>query len=134
MIGADKVGTTLRYLVQKYSESYRNPNLAAFIVCEPHTMTSWYATPEASKPGCYVFYSATGEILYVGKASLTSDMGARIAAHDYQKPRSAWREQAAFVQFVIVPEAFESPSLEEFLINELRPTGNIRGRPLTTSE
>ena len=110
MIGADNIGTLLRDVVQRYGEKYRNPQLPPFTVCELHSMTSWYATPEASKPGCYVFYSTNGEILYVGKASLTSDVGARLAAHDHRKPRTSRREQSAFVQFVSVSEAFEAPS------------------------
>jgi hypothetical protein len=124
------IGTALREYVAIYCGKYRNPQLEPFVVCEPHNMKSWYRTPEASKPGCYVFYSDAGEVLYIGKASLTRDVGDRLAAHDYRKPRASWRKQAAFVQFVSVSEAFEAPSLEEFLLTRLSPIGNIRrGKP-----
>lgn len=121
---------TLADLVRGYCEQYRNPQLPPFVVHDAHTMTSWYRTPESSKPGCYVFYSEGGEILYVGKASLRSYVGARLAFHDRQKPRALWRERATAVQFVSVTEAFEAPSLEEFLIERLRPAGNVRGGKL----
>jgi hypothetical protein len=114
-------------LVRLYCEKHRNPHLPPFIIHKPHDMKSWYATPESSKQGCYVFYSKDGEVLYVGKASLSASMGSRLAAHDRRIPRSQWRERAAFVQFVSVTEPFEAPSLEEFLIERLRPTGNVRG-------
>jgi hypothetical protein len=121
------VGSALSELVRVFCERYRNPQLPPFIVHEPHSMTSWYASPESAKSGCYVFYSQSGEVLYIGKASLTASMGSRLASHDRAIPRSPWREQAAFVQFVSVAEPFEAPSLEEFLIEKLRPIGNIRG-------
>jgi hypothetical protein len=126
------IGAELREHVATYCKKYRNPQLPPFIVSEPHTMTSWYGTPEAARPGCYVFYSQTGEVLYVGKASLTRAVGNRLAAHDHSKPRTSWRERAAFVQFVSVSEPFEAPSLEEFLVSRLCPIGNIRGGRLST--
>jgi hypothetical protein len=122
-----EIGARLSDLVRFYCEKLRNPALPPFVVYNPHTMTSWYATPESSKQGCYVFYSENGQVLYVGKASLSASMGSRLASHDRRIPRSPWRERAALVQFVAVTEPFEAASLEEFLIERLHPTGNIRG-------
>ena len=129
MVETDKIGVTLRDVVKFYSETYRNPHLPPFQVCEPHSMTSWWGESwRQPNRAAMWFIRPVGKSFGWGRASLTSDVGARLAAHDHQKPRRAWREQAAFVQFVSVPEAFEAPSLEEYLIKELRPTGNILGR------
>lgn len=127
----EKIGNALKECVKIYCEKYRNPQLPPFIVCNVHTMKSWWGTPEAAKPGCYVFYSETGEVLYIGKASLSMDVGARLWAHDHSSPRASWRDLATFVQFVTVSEPFEAPSLEEFLIGKLHPSGNIRKGRLT---
>lgn len=119
---------TLADLVQKYMREYRNPDLPPFKVWPTrYAMDAWYHTPESAMFGCYVFYSSTGEVLYIGKASLKATMGSRLAAHDRKIPRAQWREKAHFVQFVSVSEPFEAPSLEEFLILQLRPEGNRIG-------
>ena len=123
---SDEIGAALRKEIEIYCQRYRHPQLPPFIVCEPHSMTSWYGTSEAAKPDCYVYYSQDGDVLYVGKASMTRDVGHRLYVHENRKPRAAWREKAEFVQFVSVSEPFEAPSLEEFLLTRLNPKGNVR--------
>jgi hypothetical protein len=61
------VGTILSDLVQLYCEKYRNPHLPPFVVHNPHTMTSWYHTPESSKPGCYVFILRAAKFFTLGR-------------------------------------------------------------------
>jgi len=124
----NNIKASLSKIVHSYCEKYRNPQRPPFIVHDQYNMTDWYHTDESAKPGCYVFYSEDGEALYVGKASLKATIGSRLAAHDRRQPRAPWREKAASVIFITVPDAIEASSLEEFLIRELEPIGNVLGR------
>ena len=56
-----------------------------------------------------------------------ASLGSRMAAHDHRVPMAPWRQRAAFVVLVTVDEPFEAPSLEEYLIDRLRPPGNVNG-------
>ena len=119
--------------VQTYCATYRHPNLGSFKVSEMYTMSkeagrSWEGTDVSYRHGCYLIYSESGELLYIGKASLTtSNIGRRLWVH-LHKPRPSWVPPAAFVQIVEVGQPFEAASLEEFLIQELHPKFNAHGR------
>jgi hypothetical protein len=118
----------LHEYVAEYSKHYRNPELPRFAIYA-HTMSSWHGTPESAEPGCYVYYSQQGEPLYVGKASLDTSIGLQLAVHDHV-PHAPWREKAASVLMIITPDEVEAPSLEEYLIGRLHPSGNgLRHRP-----
>lgn len=91
------------------------------------TGRSWEGTDFSYRHGCYLIYSASGDLLYVGKASLTtSTIGKRLWTH-LRKLRSSWVPIPAFVQIVEVCQPFEAASLEEFLIQELHPKFNALG-------
>ena len=123
------MGARLDACVATYCATWRNPALEPFTVHPVAGPTAWWGTPESARPGCYAAYGADGDLLYVGKASWRASVGGRLAYHDRREPRAGWRRLAAHVQLVTVSEAFEAPSLEEFLIRELRPRHNAIGAP-----
>ncbi|MGH7096207.1 MAG: GIY-YIG nuclease family protein [Stellaceae bacterium] len=79
---------------------------------------------ESSKPGCYALYYDDGDLLYIGKSS--NAVGFRLWNH-FKQSKANWVMSVSFVQIVEVQEPFEAPSLEEYLIRELRPPCNHRG-------
>ena len=117
--------------VRKYEQIYRHPDRPAFDVSEPMSAGDkdvkgdWEGTGASFRAGCYVLFSAMGALLYVGKASHGRTVGNRLVRFRYQG--SGWVEPPAYVRIIVVSEAFEAPSLEEFLIRELRPPVNKQG-------
>lgn len=88
--------------------------------------------PFATDAGCYLFYSESGDLLYIGKASLMSSLGARIASYygrapDYPLKHSGWTSSPSYLLIVKMNEPWEAPSLEEYLIAKLQPCDNDRG-------
>ncbi len=101
-------------------------------MCAHKPSISWYNTPEAAQPGVYVYFGPEGEVLYIGKSSRDASIGSRLASHDRSKPRAQWREKAengGSVFFIVTPDEVEAPSLEEYLIREMKPLGNKHGGP-----
>ncbi|KAA5602884.1 hypothetical protein [Blastochloris sulfoviridis] len=121
-----KDGEFLLGVVAKYCNEFRHPALMSFGVFH-HTIKSWRGTSESYKSGCYVYFSEDYKPLYIGKASFAKSIGDRLFAHDHRLPMSWWRENAASVTLITVANAFEAPSFEEFLIEQLRPAGNKVG-------
>jgi excinuclease UvrABC nuclease subunit len=64
-----------------------------------------------------VIYAENGDVIYVGKASLGASLGSRLAVHERDK-HPKW-EGARLVQMIEVSEAFEAPSLEEYMLGRL---------------
>ena len=87
----------------------------------------------ADKPGCYFLFDTDDRLLYVGKASMRSSIGARVTAHfawdgSQLKPvNSDWVLPPVFLRTVIVSVAWEAPSLEEYIIHHLKPKFNVAG-------
>lgn len=123
-LGQNSAAEAFRQKVVEYC-SYRRSDLPEFKV-HVYDINSWGGTEVSYKPGCYGFYCAAWDLLYVGKASLSASVGSRCYAH-LRHPRPSWLPVPAFVLIVEVSEAFEAPSLEEFLIRELQPKFNDRG-------
>jgi hypothetical protein len=86
--------------------------------------------PDIGAAGCYAFYADDGELLYIGKAW---QMGRRLGSY-FQGVRSlnpgapisehTWTKPPKSIQTVGVYEPFEASSLEEYLIQKLRPSNN----------
>jgi hypothetical protein len=117
--------------VDQYGSDYRHPGRPPLIVHDAHTMSStgirgsWEGTEASCKSGCYLIFSADGDLLYVGKASNTKSLGSRLVRFRYNE--HGWLPKPEWVVMVEVPEPFEAPSLEEFLISKLQPRFNDRG-------
>jgi excinuclease UvrABC nuclease subunit len=141
----------IREALEEYKEKYRKPGLPDLVLSEPYDLTpdvkdaqfacksQWNDTwPNSTRRGVYFILSATGRLLYVGKASMDNVIGDRLSDYfetDATTKRcrivhDAWSEAPRFVATVAVPVemGFEAPALEEFLIEGLAPTDNVRGR------
>src|SRR4051812_48240392 len=101
-------------------------------LCEDWTTKNY---PFDTSAGCYVFYTETGTLLYVGQASLNT-LGSRLYDHFRRDPRQGifmrkWSTPPRFLQTICVHEPFEAPSLERYLIRFLGPSDNVLARGCT---
>jgi excinuclease ABC subunit C len=82
------------------------------------------------RPGVYLWKSAAGDVLYVGKAkSLRSRVPAYFAPDHQDTPeRAALAAQIADLETIIVPDEAQALLLENNLIKEHQPRFNIRLR------
>ena len=117
----------VRRIVNEYCQTQRHPSLPPFVV-HSHNLTSWWGTPPSAGPGCYAIYGSDGALLYIGKASLNASTGSRLAAH-LRHVRPSWiATPPTYVDIITVAFAFESPSLEEYLLMNIDTRYNDRGR------
>ena len=97
-----------------------------------------------TRPGCYLFKDAEGEVLYVGKAaSLRARLRSYFSSPQQQSPKvRAMLSHAEDFETVVTDSELEALILENNLIKERHPKYNIRLRDdkqypylcLTTSE
>lgn len=100
-----------------------------------HLQKDWISTsiPNATSAGCYFFYDEAGLLLYIGKASLLSNLGKRIDSYfrwtgsELNAIHDGWIRPPFYLQTVAVSQPWEAPSLEEFLIYTLKPCSNTHG-------
>jgi len=89
--------------------------------------------PFRGRPGCYVWFTEKGRLIYVGKAT---DLGARVSSYfiwtakpDPVPPtHHRWSEQPRYVRTIPVEQHGDEAALEGFLIGALNPVENIRLR------
>ena len=105
----------------------------------PEVTAKWPdAWPDGGFQGVYFVFGTQLRLLYIGKASMRHQIGARLSFwFKYARPdrsckvvHTGWSEQPRFVATLAVPDgmAFEAPALEEFLIERLSPPDNVNGR------
>ena len=88
--------------------------------------------PDVGEAGCYAIYAEDGELLYIGKAWEigsrlgTYFMGIRSKSPGATRPDHIWTKPPKYIQTIRVRESFEASSLEEYLIQKLRPCDNSR--------
>ncbi|WP_315731123.1 MULTISPECIES: GIY-YIG nuclease family protein [unclassified Bradyrhizobium] len=122
-----------RAAVGTYCRRYAINPPFEFSALYPLTAENWTNTiPFHLEPGCYFFYADDGSLLYVGKAS--SGLASRIIKYFQTRPSFAirhtdWIKPPAVLQTLKVHFAYEASSLEEYLIQELRPLQNRLGVP-----
>jgi excinuclease UvrABC nuclease subunit len=132
--------SSIRAKLTNYSSDYLKGR--ALVLEEPFDLTkSWrdnITLQNAEYPGCYFLFDKDHRLLYIGKASMGSSMGARVASHFWwDKPAGELRatkvhwlaseKPAKWLRTVVVKKAWEAPSLEEYLITKLQPPLNIAG-------
>ena len=123
--------------IADYEKNYRLDHLG--VDPEPYDLIhDWDADkpwPNAEHQGVYAIFCEEMELLYVGKASLSSSLGARLASYfvkNLNGPGAAirsghsWTRTPGYVFTAKVNKAWEAPSLEEYLITELQPSDNQR--------
>ena len=89
--------------------------------------------PNAGNQGVYAIFCDNKELLYIGKASLSGSLGARLS-HYFVRNRNGigaairsghhWTRAPRYVLTAAVSNPWEAPSLEEYLINKLQPADN----------
>jgi hypothetical protein len=88
--------------------------------------------PDVGSAGCYAMYAADGELLYIAKAW---ELGSRLASYflgirsltpGATRPEHTWTKPPKYLQTIKVREPFEAASLEEYLIQKIRPCDNGR--------
>jgi len=105
-------------LVREYCATQRHPSLLLFQIHGPFTTKSWRNTEESNKIGCYAIYDEDENLLYIGMS--TKNIGDRLRIFFRASTQSSehWRNESpsSLVEIIEVSEAWEAPSLEEFLV------------------
>jgi hypothetical protein len=132
MINAD----TLQSKITWYCETYNI--LPIFKLSEPYDVDSVSKEqyPNSDRQGCYAIFTASDELLYIGKASNYNVMGFRLGAIFHRNAdKTAYVARGDFggkkpqiIRTIPVNKPYEAPSLEEFLIRELQPPCNTIGK------
>jgi len=88
--------------------------------------------PFGDRAGVYLIYSASFDLSYVGTAQRLSS---RLSQHFYGRDCCVFHENFGpqsprFVINIAVPVnmRFEAPALEAYLIEKLKPVGNVKGK------
>src|SRR5437588_7523129 len=83
-----------------------------------------------TRPGCYLFKNADGEILYVGKAaSLRARLRSYFTSPNQQSAKvRVMLAQAEDVETIVTDSELEALILENNIIKEKRPKYNVRLR------
>ena len=122
----------LRQKVEEYCSKYAiEPPFEISDVVNIQNVYKGGSWPFGDAPGCYIFYCEAVGLLYIGKASNSSAMAHRLGTYfrtrglPVVEPRHKWTRPPVHVQTVKVHEAYQAPSLEEFLIRELKPVDNV---------
>jgi len=146
-----------RAALERYTATLRRPDLPPLEISGVYVLFPGTSTvssepevgrwpddpwPFAARCGVYLFFDASHELVYVGKASW-GPIGARLENYFKRAPDGSchvvhdrpggWRTRPEYLMVVAVPEAlpFEAAALEGFLIRELRPRDNTIGVPET---
>ena len=142
----------LKHAVEHFQATYRHPVLSPLGVSDlygldptaapagPATVATWPAPwLHGGEPGIYVILMADFRVHYVGRADALRerlDVHFRGRMTGAPRPRvtdpATWpEERRRYVVVIPVREAFETLSLEAYLIRHLRPPANYAGRGLT---
>ena len=125
--------------VHKYEQNHLNRR-PRFVTVRYDLLTDWkpdITIPCAADKGVYAFFNKQEDLLYVGKASHSDSLGKRICSYFHAetddqgaRPRHPWTANGRprYVLITATYHAFEAPSLEEYLIQELQPPENSVGR------
>ncbi|MCC5996670.1 MAG: nucleotide excision repair endonuclease [Oceanicaulis sp.] len=118
-----------RNALNDYQERYQlKTETAVYALTEENWRDEYIPFRQSS--GCYLFYDEAGQLLYVGKAV---NLGARVGSYFNPspfapKPGHVWSAMPHHALVIRVENFWEAPSLEEYLINALKPADNTRGR------
>ncbi|MGO9246549.1 MAG: GIY-YIG nuclease family protein [Verrucomicrobiia bacterium] len=138
---------TVTKAVTRYETRYRRSDVPPLEFAGPLDLFPSQAVPAGVTPestwkqpwpfidraGVYLVYSVSLKLLYVGTAQ---HLGARLSQHFIGNGeeeciiREKWNQQPRFVFNIAVPRdmPFEASGLEAFLIGELQPLENVKGK------
>jgi hypothetical protein len=136
--------------IEEYKTRYRRPGLAELQLSKPYALfpkemiavdgveSRWPDEwPHSRKAGLYFIFSGGGQLLYIGKASMSHCIGKRLSNYFGTERgtkgclvvHGGWGERPTYVATMAVPEdmSFEAAAIEEFLIRFLNPPTNTMG-------
>ncbi|MGI9228377.1 MAG: GIY-YIG nuclease family protein [Gammaproteobacteria bacterium] len=135
--------------VDRYIEKYRRTDVPSLSIGQLYDLKPDDAThgpgwpdewPNSERAGVYAIFDEDRQLLYVGKASMSNYLYARLGEHFYSDEnrscrirKQKWKEWKFIPKYVLtvgVPDTmkFEAPAIEEYLIWELNPTYNGQGK------
>lgn len=127
----DEFRKSVRTYTARYSLVGAEVDNKPYDLIESWTVNSSW--PNAEYQGVYAIFCADKRLLYVGKASLGGTIGRRLSTYFIDnpdgpgaatKPGHSWSRVPRYVLTTKVDKAWEAPSLEEYLIEHLRPIDN----------
>lgn len=124
----------LQQAIDRFNTELPRPKIEKLILSEPIRVTdSERPYPNGGSPGVYVFFDEDLRVLYVGKATLTNNLGHRLGTHYFYgdgRPKCPKAEGVSFLATIPVPaeQSFEAAALEEYLIIMLAPPRNAQGK------
>jgi hypothetical protein len=149
--GGDLMLEPVKCALEEYQAKYRRPGLPELELSGLYALFPEQGPPAAGlawrwpdpwpngwRKGVYLLFNGSGRLLYVGKASMNNFIGSRLSSHFHTDHSTkackvaapGWSEQPVYLATLAVPEemSFEAPALEEYLIERLAPSDNVRGR------
>lgn len=134
--------------IADFSSKYRAPGLPHIEISKPVDLfpdapqkielgahTTWKDSwPFATRPGVYIIYSSSLDLIYIGKTSMNRCIGKRLYEYFGDGPECIIKKEklckARVVVIAAVPKdmPFEAPALEEYLIKKLQPPQNDLGK------
>ncbi|MCH7807307.1 MAG: GIY-YIG nuclease family protein [Proteobacteria bacterium] len=125
--------------VKEYQIKQLNLKETKFKISDPFDLVEdWDCYyPFCDEPGIYAIFDEKWNLLYIGKASNNSSIGARLGTYfkndeegNYKPVDSikSWGGEPHYIIAVSVCKPFEAPSLEEYLIYNLDPKSNKVGK------
>jgi DNA polymerase-3 subunit epsilon len=123
VVHAGTVGEALE-LLKAASRRPRRPRAGRTIARQGRAAHRVDVSGLPDEPGVYLFRNAQGQVLYVGKS-----VAVRTRARSHFQPSSAsegWVAQATMVDHRTTASELGALVLEQRLIKELRPPGNVR--------
>lgn len=129
----------LKEIINKMNNDYPRPKMEPLAISELYDLANDWPKkewPNSKQAGVYVFLDQNLNMLYVGKASCSNNIGSRLGGYFkygeniQTKTKDPLHEIVRYVITVAVPEdhSFEAPAIEEFLITNLHPPLNKLGR------
>jgi hypothetical protein len=105
-------------MLDEYQDTARHHNLDAYIVSKLLPVSE-AAQRSENKNGVYILYRDNETLVYIGLS--LKNIAARLRAHNSRREKNSsfWSiGPATLAQTVFVPNSWEAPSLEEFLVQK----------------
>lgn len=121
----------LKEVIDQFNRELPRPNLT-LVLGELSPIKTKQMWQNADKAGIYFLFDQNENLQYIGKASFGSNIGVRIGTRFSSKDCRCFDSKFEIitqVATIALPDdrVFEVPSIEEYLIGNLRPPLNVLG-------